>query len=427
MLDVRLLRQDPEAIAATLGRRGHTFDVQAFNALEERRRRVQVDVESLQNERNRVSKAIGQAKSKGEDVAPLMASVAGLGEKLEQAKSAFVAMQVELDALLMTLPNLPDVRVPEGRDETANVELRRIGAVPAFNFEPRDHVDLGAGGALDFEAASKISGARYVVLKGHTARLHRAIAQLMLDTHTEEHGYEEVWVPYIVNADSLRGTGQLPKLKEDLFAVGTTEENYLIPTAEVPVTNIYRERILSAEELPIRHVCHSPCFRSEAGSYGKDTRGMIRQHQFDKVELVQIVHPAKSWDALDEIVANAEAILKKLELPFRSMALCAGDLGFASARTIDLEVWLPGQGKYREISSISNFLDFQARRMQARFRNPETGKPELVHTLNGSALAVGRTLVAVLENYQDGEGAVAVPDALRTYMGGVTRIELASS
>lgn len=426
MLDVRLLRQDPEAIAATLQRRGYAFDVQAFNALEERRRRVQVDMESLQNERNRVSKSIGQAKSRGEDVAPLMASVAGVGEKLEQAKGSFAAMQVELDALLLTLPNLPDARVPEGRDENANVELRRIGTVPAFNFEPRDHVDLGARGALDFEAASKISGARYVVLKGLTARLHRAIAQFMLDTHTEAHGYQEVWVPYIVNADSLRGTGQLPKMKEDLFAVGTTEESYLIPTAEVPVTNLYRDRILAAEELPIRHVCHSPCFRSEAGSYGKDTRGMIRQHQFDKVELVQIVHPSKSWDALDEIVVNAETILKKLELPFRSMALCAGDLGFASARTIDLEVWLPGQGKYREISSISNFLDFQARRMQARYRNPETNKPDLVHTLNGSALAVGRTLVAVLENYQDGEGAIAVPDVLRPYMGGVTRIELAS-
>lgn len=426
MLDVRLLRQDPEAIAATLQRRGYAFDVQAFNALEERRRRVQVDMESLQNERNRVSKSIGQAKSRGEDVAPLMASVASVGEKLEQAKGSFAAMQVELDALLLTLPNLPDARVPEGRDENANVELRRIGTVPAFNFEPRDHVDLGARGALDFEAASKISGARYVVLKGLTARLHRAIAQFMLDTHTEAHGYQEVWVPYIVNADSLRGTGQLPKMKEDLFAVGTTEESYLIPTAEVPVTNLYRDRILAAEELPIRHVCHSPCFRSEAGSYGKDTRGMIRQHQFDKVELVQIVHPSKSWDALDEIVVNAETILKKLELPFRSMALCAGDLGFASARTIDLEVWLPGQGKYREISSISNFLDFQARRMQARYRNPETNKPDLVHTLNGSALAVGRTLVAVLENYQDGEGAIAVPDVLRPYMGGVTRIELAS-
>ncbi|MBM4203761.1 MAG: serine--tRNA ligase [Gammaproteobacteria bacterium] len=426
MLDVRLLRQDPEAIAATLQRRGYAFDVQAFNALEERRRRVQVDMESLQNERNRVSKSIGQAKSRGEDVSPLMASVAGLGEKLEQAKGSFAAMQVELDALLLTLPNLPDARVPEGRDENANVELRRIGTVQAFNFEPRDHVDLGARSALDFEAASKISGARYVVLKGLTARLHRAIAQFMLDTHTEAHGYQEVWVPYIVNADSLRGTGQLPKMKEDLFAVGTTEESYLIPTAEVPVTNLYRDRILAAEELPIRHVCHSPCFRSEAGSYGKDTRGMIRQHQFDKVELVQIVHPSKSWDALDEIVVNAETILKKLELPFRSMALCAGDLGFASARTIDLEVWLPGQGKYREISSISNFLDFQARRMQARYRNPETNKPDLVHTLNGSALAVGRTLVAVLENYQDGEGAIAVPDVLRPYMGGVTRIELAS-
>jgi seryl-tRNA synthetase len=296
-----------------------------------------------------------------------------------------------------------------------------------MNFTPKDHVDLGAGGHLDFEAASRISGARYVVLRGAVARLHRAIAQFMLDTHSVEHGYEEVWVPYIVKAEALRGTGQLPKMKDDLFAVNTAEESYLIPTAEVPVTNLYREQILSATELPIRHVCHSPCFRSEAGSYGKDTRGMIRQHQFDKVELVQIVRPETSWDALDEIVSHAENILKKLELPFRSMALCAGDLGFASARTIDLEVWLPGQGKYREISSVSNFLDFQARRMQARYRSPETGKPELVHTLNGSALAVGRTLVAVMENYQDGDGAVAVPEVLRGYMGGATRIETRSS
>lgn len=431
MLDVRLLRQDPQAVAAALARRGFHFDVEAFNALEERRRQVQMETESLQNERNRVSKSIGQAKAKGEDVAPLMASVAGLGEKLEQAKVAYAAMQDEVDALLMTLPNTPDARVPEGRDETANVEIRRHLEPTPLNFTAKDHVDLGAAGAVDFESASKISGARYVVLKGNIARLHRAIAQLMLDTHSQEHGYEEVWVPYIVNAEALRGTGQLPKMKEDLFAVGTFplgegEERYLIPTAEVPVTNLYRERILSADELPIRHVCHSPCFRSEAGSYGKDTRGMIRQHQFDKVELVQIVHPSKSWDALDEIVSHAEAILKKLELPFRSMALCAGDLGFASTHTIDLEVWLPGQGKYREISSVSNFVDFQARRMQARFRNPETGKPELVHTLNGSALAVGRTLVAVMENYQDREGAVAVPDVLRPYMGGITRLELAA-
>ena len=423
MLDPRLLRQDPGAIAQALGRRGFTFDVSAYVHLEERRKQLQQDMEQLQNERNRQSKSIGQAKAKGEDPAALLANVAGLGEKLERAKSDFATLQAELDGLLLGLPNVPDARVPDGRDEHANVALRQHGAPATYNFAPLDHVDLTGGVGLDFDAAAKISGARFVVLRGAIARLHRSIAQFMLDTHTLEHGYEEVWVPYLVGAEALYGTGQLPKMREDLFALKGDEERFLIPTAEVPVTNLYRDKIVSEDTLPIRHVCHSPCFRSEAGSHGKDTRGIIRQHQFDKVELVQIVHPDKSWDALDEIVANAEAILKKLELPFRSMALCAGDLGFASACTIDLEVWLPGQQKYREISSISNFQDFQARRMQARFRNAVTNKPELVHTLNGSALAVGRTLVAVLENYQDGAGHVAIPDVLRPYMAGQTRLE----
>lgn len=370
MLDVRLLRQDPEAVAAGLARRGFNLDVAAFNALEARRKALQQQQEQLQNDRNRQSKAIGQAKSRGEDTAPLLAAVAGLGDRLNDAKAEFAALQDELDALLLTLPNIPDARVPDGLDEHANVEMRRHGEPAATNFTPRDHVDLASGAGLDFDAAARISGARFAVMRGGIARLHRAIAQFMLDTHTGEHGYEEVWVPYIVNAQALYGTGQLPKMREDLFAVGHLEDSFLIPTAEVPVTNLYREQILSADMLPVRHVCHSPCFRSEAGSYGKDTRGMIRQHQFDKVELVQIVHPDKSWQALDELVSHAEAILKKLELPFRSMALCAGDMGFSSACTIDLEVWLPGQQKYREISSVSNFVDFQARRMQARFGIP---------------------------------------------------------
>jgi len=426
MLDPRLLRQDPDAVAVALGRRGFVFDVPAYVELEERRKQMQQEMEQLQNERNRQSKSIGQAKARGDDAAPLLAAVAGLGEKLERVKADFATLQLELDELLLGLPNIPDARVPDGRDEHANVELRKIGAPGQFNFEPLDHVDLTRGVGLDFDAAAKISGARFVVLRGAIARLHRSIAQFMLDTHTLEHGYEEVWVPYLVGAEALYGTGQLPKMRDDLFAIKGDEERFLIPTAEVPVTNLYRDQILSADSLPIRNVCHSPCFRGEAGSYGKDTRGIIRQHQFDKVELVQIVHPDQSWVALDEIVGHAETILKKLELPFRSMALCAGDLGFASVCTIDLEVWLPGQQKYREISSISNFQDFQARRMQARFRNVDTNKPELVHTLNGSALAVGRTLVAILENYQDGAGHVAVPDALRPYMAGQTRLEFAA-
>ena len=428
MLDLKLLRQDLTAVAAALAGRGFQFDIDAFEALESRRKLLQQETESLQNERNSKSKNIGKAKAAGEDIAPLLAEVSGLGEKLDAAKAEFESVQVELDAFLARVPNLPDASVPEGLKEEDNEELSRWGRPPAFNFKPKDHVDLGAGGSIDFEKAAKLSGSRFVVLNGEMARLHRALAQFMLDVHTEEHGYSEVYVPYIVGAEALRGTGQLPKMEEDLFRVGFDEDappSYLIPTAEVPVTNLYRESILDEAALPIRHVCHTPCFRSEAGSYGRDTRGMIRQHQFDKVELVQVVQPDRSWDALEELIGHAENILKKLELPYRKVALCGGDLGFASAKTYDLEVWLPGQDKYREISSVSNFLDFQARRMQARYRAADGGKPELVHTLNGSGLAIGRTLVAVLENYQDGDGNVHLPDVLRPYMGGRTRIELA--
>ena len=429
MLDIRLLRQDPEGVAARLAGRGFEFDAQAFTALEAQRKSLQQRTESLQNERNTRSKAIGKAKAQGEDIQPLLDEVAGLGDALDAAKQEYQDVQQQLDDLLARVPNLPDASVPAGLTEEDNQELSRWGSPPKFNFEAKDHVDLGDGGELDFEAAARMSGSRFAVMRGVVAQMHRALAQFMLDLHTTEHGYTEVYVPYIVGADALRGTGQLPKMAEDLFRVGYGEDEpsaYLIPTAEVPVTNLYREQILEAEQLPIKHVCHSPCFRSEAGSYGKDTRGIIRQHQFDKVELVQIVHPERSWDALEEIVSHAEAVLEKLELPYRRVALCGGDLGFSSAKTIDLEVWLPGQGAYREISSVSQFLDFQARRMQARYRNQATGKPELVHTLNGSALAVGRTLVAVMENYQDGDGNVHVPDALRPYLGGRQLIELAA-
>jgi seryl-tRNA synthetase len=374
--------------------------------------------------RNSKSKSIGKAKAAGEDIAPLVAEVGDLGERLDAAKEKFAAVQEALQAFLREVPNLPDASVPEGEDESHNVEVDRWGQLPEFNFEPKDHVDLSAGGAMDFEAAVKISGSRFVVMKGDLVRLHRSLTQFMIDTHVQEHGYEEVYVPYMVNADSLYGTGQLPKFAEDQFRIDSEADFYLAPTAEVPVTNIYRDTIIEAEALPIKHVCHTPCFRSEAGSYGRDTRGMIRQHQFEKVELVHIVQPDDSWDALEELTESARAILRKLELPFRTVVLCGGDLGFSAAKTYDLEVWLPGQDQYREISSCSNMLDFQARRMQARFRSPDTGRPELVHTLNGSGLAVGRTLVAVLENYQDGDGRVHVPDVLRPYMGGVDVLDL---
>jgi seryl-tRNA synthetase len=422
MLDVRQVRKDPQKFAEALRVKRFELDVDRFVALDANRSRLQQAAETLQNERNTKSKSIGQAKAQGEDIAPLVAEVGDLGDRLAAAKQEFESVQTEFNQLLQAVPNIPDDSVPLGNSEEDNVEIRRWGELPKQTFEPLDHVDLTAGGGLDFEVAAKISGSRFVVMRGQTARLHRALTQFMLDVHTGEHGYEEVYVPYIVNAESLFGTGQLPKFEEDQFRLDQEAETYLIPTAEVPVTNIYRDEILDPEVLPIRHVAHTPCFRSEAGSYGRDTRGMIRQHQFEKIELVQLVHPDSSWQAFEELTSHAETILQKLELPYRSVVLCGGDLGFSATKTVDLEVWLPGQQAFREISSCSNFLDFQARRMQARFKNQDTGKTELVHTLNGSGLAVGRTLVAVLENYQDGDGRVAIPDALRTYMDGVTHL-----
>ncbi len=424
MLDTKILRADPQACAKLLAVKGFTLDVERFLELETARRGLQQDTEQLQNQRNEKSKSIGQAKARGEDIAPLVAEVGDLGARLDAAKERFSELQVDLQSFLQAIPNTPDPSVPQGSDEADNQELRRWGNLPAFNFTPQDHVALTEGGAMDFDAAAKISGSRYVVLHGQLARLQRALTQFMLDTHTSKHGYEEVYVPYIVNAESLYGTGQLPKFADDQFRIAQEQETYLIPTAEVPVTNLYRDTIVSADVLPIKHVCHSPCFRSEAGSHGRDTRGMIRQHQFEKVEMVQLVPPAQSWQAFEELTSHAEAILQALELPYRAVVLCGGDLGFSATKTIDLEVWLPGQDQYREISSCSHFADFQARRMQARYRDPDTNKPVLLHTLNGSGLAVGRTLIAVLENYQDGEGRVAIPDCLRGYMGGLSHIEL---
>ena len=421
MLDARLLRQDVDAVAARLAPRGFILDVARYNALEADRKRLQVEAEQLQNERNVRSKSIGKAKAAGEDIEPLRAEVGALGARLDEVQAALREVQTQLDDLLLGLPNLPSEHVPPGTRDADNVEVSRWGTPHEFNFQPRDHVDLG-GVALDLEAAGRITGSRFVVLRGPLARLQRALREFMLDLHTLEHGYEEVYVPYIVNRDSLVGTGQLPKFAEDLFSLDGDSGYFLIPTAEVPVTNLVAGQILAAEDLPLRLVAHTPCFRSEAGSYGKDTRGIIRQHQFEKVELVQICHPDASWQALEELTGHAEAVLQKLELPYRRVALCAGDLGFASAQTFDLEVWLPGQNAYREISSCSNFLDFQARRMQARFR-PAGGKPELVHTLNGSGLAIGRTLVAVMENFQDADGAIHVPAALQPYLGGIEVIE----
>ena len=424
MLDPRIIRHDPARVHEALARRGYSFDVERFEALEAARKSLQLESERLQNERNAKSKSIGRAKAAGEDIGPLLDDVADLGGRLDTAKQAFEAAQQALTEFLLSVPNLPDDSVPDGESEAANVELRRWRQPSDFNFPPLDHVDLAAGGALDFSAAAQLSGARFVVIHGELARLQRALTQFMLDIHVTEHGYREVYVPYLVKADALYGTGQLPKFADDQFRIVADEPLYLIPTAEVPVTNLYRDRIVDHDALPIRHACHTPCFRSEAGSYGRDTRGMIRQHQFEKVELVHITAPDDSWRAFDELTSHAEAILQKLELPYRAMLLCSGDLGFAAAKTVDLEVWLPGQQRYREISSCSNFLDFQARRMQARYRNSESRKPELVHTLNGSGLAVGRTLVAVMENYQDGVGRVHIPDALRSYMGGASSLDL---
>jgi seryl-tRNA synthetase len=422
MLDPRTLRNELDQTARRLARRGYVLDTGAIAALEADRKAVQVRTQDLQAERNARSKEIGRAKAAGQDIVPLLAEVSRLGDELKAAETRLEEVQQALDAVLMTIPNIPHPSVPDGTGEAENVEARRWGEARVFPFAPRDHADLGTGlGLLDFETAVKISGSRFTVISGPLARLHRALIQFMLDLHTGRHGYQEVYVPYLVNAASLTGTGQLPKFKEDLFHI-PVQDYYLIPTAEVPVTNIARDVIFEAAEMPRRFVCHTPCFRSEAGSYGKDTRGMIRQHQFEKVELVQFVRPEDSYRALEELTGHAEAVLQALGLPYRVVTLCTGDMGFSSAKTYDIEVWLPGQQRYREISSCSNFEDFQARRMKARWRNPDTGKPELLHTLNGSGLAVGRTLVAVMENYQEADGHIVVPEALQPYMGGVTRI-----
>ncbi len=427
MLDIQLLRRDAALVAERLAARGFAFDAARFDALEAERKTIQTRTQEAQSRRNALSKQIGMLKGKGEDTTAVMAEVAGLGDEQKRLEARLSELQAELSDFLMGVPNLPHESVATGKDETANVEVSRWGTPRDFDFTVRDHVDLGEGlGQLDFAAAVKITGSRFSVMKGPLAKLHRALAQFMLDVHTSEHGYTEVYVPYLVNADSMRGTGQLPKFEEDLFHVPRSDADklYLIPTAEVPVTNLLRDEIVPAEALPLKFVAHTPCFRSEAGSYGRDTRGMIRQHQFDKVELVQMVKPEDSYAALEALTANAEAILQKLGLPYRKMALCSGDMGFSSAKTYDLEVWLPAQNTYREISSCSNFEAFQARRMQARFRAGQ-GKPELLHTLNGSGLAVGRTLVAILENYQNADGSVSVPEALRARMGGVERLTAA--
>lgn len=422
MLDPQLLRNDLDSVAEKLLIKGYQLDKKQFIELEAQRKSLQVKVEDLRGQRNTESKKIGQAKAAGEDIQPLLAAVASLGDELKDSEQSLVMLQEKLNDLLAGIPNIPHESVPPGKDESDNVELRRWGDPRVFDFQPRDHVDLGAELGMDFEMAAKLTGSRYVVMQGSLATLHRALTQFMLDTHSRKNGYTESYVPYIVNSDSLRGTGQLPKFEEDLFKLNTEQDNYLIPTAEVPVTNILRDEIISADQLPFKRVAHTPCFRSEAGSYGRDTRGMIRQHQFEKVELVQAVSSEDSWRALDELTGHAEGILQALELPYRVVNLCGGDLGFGSAKTHDLEVWLPGQQAYREISSCSNFGSFQARRMQARWRNPETGKPELLHTINGSGLAVGRALVAVMENYQQQDGSIVVPPVLRSYMGGLEKI-----
>ncbi|MEK7883180.1 serine--tRNA ligase [Methyloversatilis sp. NSM2] len=440
MLDAQLLRSQLAFVQERLALRGYTLDVARFQSLEEERKRIQTDTQDLQAKRNAASKQIGQLKAKGEDTSAVMAEVAGLGDALKAGEERLAALLADIQAFVASLPNLPHESVPVGKSEADNVEVLRWGTPRSFDFEVKDHVDVGTAlGGLDFETATKISGARFTLLRAGIARMHRALAQFMLDTHTTEHGYTELYAPYMVNADSMFGTGQLPKFEEDLFLVlpggastlkGLTDPSteqlvrnryYLIPTAEVPVTNIVRDTVQPATGLPLKFVCHTPCFRSEAGSYGRDTRGMIRQHQFDKVELVQIVTPDRSWDALEELTGHAETILRRLELPYRKVALCTGDMGFGAAKTYDLEVWLPAQNTYREISSCSNFETFQARRMQARFKN-EQGKNEILHTLNGSGLAVGRTLVAILENYQQADGSVVVPEALRPWMGGVERL-----
>ncbi|MDH5230712.1 MAG: serine--tRNA ligase [Gammaproteobacteria bacterium] len=428
MIDAKLFRTDIETIAQQLKIKGFDLDVASIQALEESRKTLQAQAQALQAERNSRSKSIGKAKAAGEDITPLLKEVEGLGDKLKEAEAQSNQVQEKLQTIFMGVPNIPHESVPVGKSEDDNIEVRVWGDQPTFDFEPKDHVAIGeALGHLDFETATKITSSRFVKMTGVIAHLHRALTQFMLDLHTQEHGYLETYVPYIVNDDSLRGTGQLPKFAEDLFKIedfGSDEQNfYLIPTAEVPITNIVRDEIIPAEQLPLKFTAHTPCFRSEAGSYGRDTRGMIRQHQFDKVELVQLVRPEDSYEALEQLTQHAETVLQKLGLPYRIVALCGGDLGFSASKTYDLEVWLPGQNKYREISSCSNCESFQARRMMARFRNPETGKPELLHSLNGSALAVGRTLVAVLENYQQADGSVRVPDVLQPYMNGLSEIK----
>jgi seryl-tRNA synthetase len=422
MLDIQALRNDLDAVVSQLNKRGFTFDAATFTKLETERKTVQTRTQDLQAKRNNTSKQIGIAKSKGEDVSAILAEVAGLGDQLKADEARLVELQTELQNLLLNVPNLPHESVPAGKDETNNVEVRKVGTPRTFDFEIKDHTDVGTPLGLDFDAGAKLSGARFTLMRGQIAKMHRALAQFMLNTQTEQHGYEECYTPYLVNAETLTGTGQLPKFEEDLFSLAHNDSKlYLIPTSEVTLTNTVRDEIVPLEALPIKLTAHTPCFRSEAGSYGKDTKGMIRQHQFDKVEMVQIVHPSKSYEALEEMVGHAENILKALGLPYRVVSLCTGDMGFGAAKTYDLEVWLPAQNTYREISSVSNCEAFQARRLQARFRN-ENGKPELVHTLNGSGLAVGRTLVAVLENYQNADGSVTVPEVLRPYMNGLERL-----
>ena len=419
MLDPKRLRTELDEVAQQLKRRNFELDVDSIRALEERRKSAQTSTQELQNERNSRSKNIGQAKAKGEDIAPLLAEVADLGDKLKAAEQELGEIQGALEAIAMGVPNILDASVPDGLSEDDNVEIRLWGEPATFDFEPKDHIDLGIpNNWMDFEAASKLTGSRFVVLRGAMARMHRALIQFMLDTHTEQHGYREMYVPYMVNEESLRGTGQLPKFEEDLFKLNNERGYYLIPTSEVPLTNLVRDEIVAEADLPLRFTSHTPCFRSEAGSHGKDTRGLIRQHQFEKVEMVQIVKPEESWATLETMTGHAETILQKLGLPYRVLALCAGDTGFSAAKTYDIEVWLPGQQKYREISSCSNTLDFQARRMLARYRNTETGKTELLHTLNGSGVAIGRALLAVVENYQQADGRIQIPEVLRPYMHG---------
>ena len=418
MLDVKLFRQDIDDTAAKLARRGFQLDTASISTLEEKRKSVQVRTQELQSERNTKSKNIGNIKAQGGDVQPLMREVAALGDKLKEAENELSSIQEELENILAGIPNIPHESVPDGKNEEDNVEVRRWGEPRKFDFPIKDHIDIGEIlGQLDFDTAAKVTGSRFAIMSGQVARMHRALGQFMLDLHTQTHGYTETYVPFIVNADSLYGTGQLPKFEEDLFKLTVEQNYYLIPTAEVPVTNIVRDVIIDDNYMPRKFVCQTPCFRSEAGSYGKDTRGMIRQHQFEKVELVQVVKPTDSYQALEDLTAHAEEVLKQLGLPYRTVALCTGDMGFSSAKTYDIEVWIPSQNTYREISSCSNFEDFQARRLKARWRNPETGKPELVHTLNGSGLAVGRTLVAILENYQQEDGSVEVPEVLQSYCG----------